>query len=135
MLTIVKAVEHVQEHRTHVSGTRPVHLRSRLGRRIRPRVPFLPRVAAAPYHHRDHKQHAPYHPGPHTPSQTLDIQPVTEHVSSDDLARPVKDAVERSGPDVELCGIEVVELVGVEPIAGQEHGEEADDPDVGFQYF
>ena len=134
-LTIIEAIKHIQEHRPHVPAARPVQFRRRLRRRIRPRITLLPRIPASPNDHRNNQQHAPNHPRPHAPPQALDIQPIAKDIGSDNLARPIEDAIERPSPDVELRVIETVKLVRGEPVARQEHWKEADDPDIGLQHF
>lgn len=135
VLTIVEAIEHVQEHRADISPARPIHLRSRLWRRLRSCIPLLPCVPATPDNHCDRKEYAPNYLCFHTSSQLLEVQPIPKYVRSSNLAGPVKDTVERSRPDVEFGRVKGIELVSVEPIASEEHREEADDPDVRFEYF
>ena len=129
-LTVIKPIEHVQEHRAHVPATRPVHLRRRLRRRVRPRIRLLPRIAAPPNNHRERKKHDPNHPRLHSSPHTPNIKPIPKQIRARNLARPIQNAIKRPGPDVELRRIEAVELIRVEPVAGQEHGEESHDPDV-----
>lgn len=65
----------------------------------------------------------------------MDIQRVTEDVSSDDLACIVENIVERPCPNVVLCSIEVVELVSIKPVGCKKHGKEAYDVFFGSQAF
>ena len=46
---------------------------------------------------------------------------------ADDLSSPVEGIVQGSGPGVEVCQVDTVELISVEPIRGKEHREQADD--------
>jgi len=63
------------------------------------------------------------------------IEECTEHKRSEDLSEPVEEIVEGAGADVEVVGVHVVELIGIEPIGGPEHGEEEDDIVVCLQSF
>lgn len=52
-----------------------------------------------------------------------EIECEAEDKSPKHLSQPIKRAVERASTSVELREIDVVELIGVEPIRRKEHGE------------
>lgn len=133
--TIVETIEHVEEHGSHVTTRRPILLERSLGRRLCSGELFLKRIPSTPDHHRQDKQGTPGRLGPRRPPNTLDIQSISKNIGSDNLTGIVENTVEGSGPDVEFCRVEVVELVGVEPIAGEEHGKEKHDPGVGPEHL
>ena len=51
------------------------------------------------------------------------------------MSEPVEDVVERSSSDVESGGIDVLEMVGVKPVRGEEEWEEEDDPPILSEYL
>ena len=63
------------------------------------------------------------------------IEECTEHEGSEDFRQPIAEIVESAGADVEVVGVDVVELVCVDPIGGPEHGEEEDNVVVCLQSF
>ena len=133
--TIVEAIEHVKEHRSNISMSCPIILHVSVQARLRPRVPLLPRITAPPNHHRKHKQHSPSKLRSHRASQAPKIKHIPKDICANNLTSPIKHIVERSGPDVELGAVKAVKLVRVKPVAGDEHGEEEDDPDVRLENF
>lgn len=71
-------------------------------------------------------------------SATRESSPIeegTEHKGAEDLGEPVKEVVEGAGADIEVVGVHVVELVGVEPVRSPEHGEEHDDIVIRLQGY
>jgi hypothetical protein len=49
------------------------------------------------------------------------------------LGQPVEEVVKGAGANVEIVGVHVVELIGVEPIGSPKQGEEEDDVVIGPQ--
>ena len=125
---IVHAVEHVEEHRAHVSVVLEVHCWGatwiRLGLHTSSTVLLLPSVATAPDRHREGEQDKEVNLCLCRPADALDVQRETEYGRTNNLTCPVENIVQCSCPDVEPCKIEVLELVGVKPVASEEHREQ-----------
>ena len=135
--TIIKSIEHVQEHRTYIPPRRPILPRSILRRRLRPGILFLEGVPAAPDGEGQDEENDPQDlcfDGAALHDARA-VEGIAECESAHDLTEPVEHAVEGAGANVEAGGIDVVELVLVEPVAADEHGEEQQDPGVGAEDF
>jgi len=77
----------------------------------------------------DHKSHL----GPDSPPESLEVKSIAKDVGADNLSSPIKGVVQGSSSDIELGKVDIVKLVGIEPVAGQEHGEEGDNIVVGAE--
>lgn len=58
------------------------------------------------------------------------IKAIAKERCSKDLASPIQDVVESLGASVEIRTVDIIELVGVEPVRGEEHWEKRDNPGV-----
>ena len=129
---IVEAVEHVQKHRAQIATTPPIQPLIVVRRRYLPRhLLALPRPTAAPDNHRDSEQDGQTRLGPHAAANRMQIQRMPEHKRPDNLADPVQRVIQGARAHVEVRRVDGVELVRVEPVRGEEHGEEEDDVGVG----
>ena len=129
--TVIEAVENIEKHGPDVAGRRPILAHGVFGRGLGAGVLLLPRVSPAPDDKGEAEENRPHDLRLQAAPHALHVQGVAEDEGAPDLAEPVEHAVEGAGADVELGRVEVVELVGVEPVAGEEHGKEEDDPGVG----
>jgi len=132
---VATCVEDVQEHRANVSRIGPVELLvvvawvvggSIAHLDLSARVIGLESVSATPNDESEHEQDNPQRLGANGTSEACEIQAVSEDHRAPDLREPVEDAVEGAGAGVEPGQVDAVEVVGVEPIGGEEHGEEED---------
>lgn len=128
---IGESVEHVEDEGAGVTCVRPVLLLICLVLGPGAVVGLLEHVSEAPDDHDGREKHTPRSLSTSGTADTLNVKRVTKDVGTDDLHNVVDDAIESSGADVEVCSIDLGEVVGVEPVGSQEHGEEKDDVWVG----
>ena len=136
---IVHPVEDVEEHGANIGAVRPIDrwvvVLERLGVEtcldLRTRVTLLESPAAAPDHEGEDKQDGPDTFGTGGSPEVREIQHEAKDTSAEHLRSPVQNTIQRPGADVELGGVDFVELVGVEPVRGEEHREEEDDVWIG----
>jgi len=57
----------------------------------------------------------------------MHVKCVPEDERAENLTGPVKCIIQRSRSNIEHRQIHAIELVRIEPVAGEEHGEEQDD--------
>lgn len=123
--SIVHSVENVQEHRANVSGVLEIVggvviggvIRSiRTSRHFSTRVSALEGPATTPHNHGQDKQSCPCSLRANGSPDGAEIEQEAEDGSSNDLSEPVQHAVQSAGTGVEFGGIDVVEVVGVEPV-------------------
>ena len=88
---------------------------------------FLELVTSTPDGHRDAEEEPPTDSGTDASSEPLEVQDGTHDDGTEHLEKPVEQGVQRSGSDVETAGVELVELVRVEPVGGKEHREHDQD--------
>ncbi|GAV27014.1 hypothetical protein PMKS-000475 [Pichia membranifaciens] len=88
---------------------------------------FLELVTSTPDGHGDAEEEPPTDSGTDASSEPLEVQDGTHDDSTEHLEKPVEQGVQRSSSDVETAGVELVELVGVEPVGGKEHREHDQD--------
>ncbi|TKW55711.1 hypothetical protein CTA1_9858 [Colletotrichum tanaceti] len=132
--SVEEAVKHVEEHGpdVHVAAVGPVDggvvlvaLDGGAGRLL-----ALPGVAAAPDGHGQDEEGDVRGLCAHAAAQAGEVEGVAHDEGAEDLGGPVEQVVEGAGAGVEVRGVHVVGLVGVEDVGGEEHGEEQDDPGV-----
>lgn len=124
---IVETVKDVQEHGADISRGSPVGgliVRVQLGIDRLARVVLLVGVAAAPKSKSKDNQDNPSHLGTNGPAHTLDIDQDAGNPGGENLREIVQEAVERLGARRESCAVDTVLLIDVEPVGGEEHGEQ-----------
>lgn len=125
-----KAKGGVEQRRRHVPSRMVIHLEDA---RLSGSDLDLPQIRDAPDAAGLHEQDTERQPRAGTPAQRRALQQPAGQVAAGDLGEPVDDVVEGAGADVEGPQVEAVELVGVEEVAREEHGEEQQDVPVGAQ--
>ena len=128
--SIEHAVEHIKEHGADVATFTPVDtpvLVLDIGIDFSSSVGFLEGVAATPDGHGKEEQSSHADLSTHAAGEARAVESEAEDISANDLRGPVQDIVERACADVEPGGVDVLEVVGVEPVRGQEEWEEEDD--------
>lgn len=96
---------------------------------------FLECVSTTPDAHGDSEQKAEVNASPNRTGEPFHIKRLAKADGTDHLAKPVEQIVEGTCADVEIGPVDAVELVSVEPVAGQEHGEHEDDVVIGAYGF
>lgn len=132
---VVEAVGHVQDHGAGVAAGGEVHGFEGRGGGVGDGgagVAQLEGVAAAPDGEGEDEEHGPGVAGAQV-ARVVRVEGVPRGRGAEDLREPVEGVVEGAGADGEVGGVDVLELVGVEPVAGQEHGEEQQDVRVAAQ--
>ncbi|KAI3475799.1 hypothetical protein L1887_62735 [Cichorium endivia] len=97
------------------------------------RVGLLDVVRAAPYGPHDDKDDGPADPGARPARHALVVEDLADGETADHLAEPVEKVVERASAQRKEDAVVVVELPGVEPVGGEEHGEHEHHPGVGLE--
>lgn len=125
-------VEDVKEHWAKVSILLPIDVWETLSSCNLTRwLLFLPCPSATPDRHGQNHKSNPASLSSHRSANILQIQEVSEYKSTDNLRDPVQSVVQSTSAGVEVCTVHSVELVGVEPVGGEEHWEEENDVAVG----
>lgn len=119
----------VQEAECRISAILEIHT----GRQVRTSVSALFRIRPAPDGPNEQEGDGPTCPSAGSPAEPRIIEHETDGETADHLGEPVEQVVECAGADGEEDRVEILELPGVEPVAGQEHGEEEEYPGVGAQ--
>lgn len=88
---------------------------------------FLESKSTSPDAHRDGEENTPHDFTAGGTREPLQVLKCAEDVSADHLHKPVEQTVERARPDVEVGGVDTVELIPVEPVTGQKHREQQND--------
>ena len=130
---VVEAVKHVQEHRTDVAIRCPVIDGEIFLSCVFAGVVLLERVTASPDGHGYGEQDSPANPSSNPSRKPRPVKRVAEGECADNLHEPVQGIVQSLRPGVEFHPVDVVELVGVEPIGCEKHGEEKEDVWVGLE--
>lgn len=91
---------------------------------------ILKGVPTAPDDHGEDEKCYPGDLGFNRSRQPLHVEAVPEDKGTSHLHEPVEEIVEGAGTGAEVGTVDVVELVGVEPVGGPEHGEKEDDPGI-----
>ena len=133
---IIETVEDVEEHGANVTAVGPVHggglvLFSGGGGAID--LLHLVLVTATPDDEGEGEKNAEGDLAANGAAQLGEIQGVAKQSGGKDLGEPVEQVVEGARADVEVGGVHVVLLVGVEDVGGEEHREESDDPRLQVQ--
>ena len=121
---VIEAVRDVQEHRSNIAIPCPVTFEVIVFGIVLASVLPLENIAAAPDRKGEHKHDNPSSLCSGRPPDIGEIESKAEDESSKHLSQPVQRAVESASTRVEAREIDVVDLVGVEPIGGEEHGKE-----------
>lgn len=128
---IEEAVEEVEEHATEVVAVLPVDpgevveaISAVHNSIFTCGLILLPGVTSAPDAHGEDKEEDERDSSTLGASEALHVEEVTVDDGADDLRKPVQEVVEGSGANGEVGAVEVVHLVGVEDVGGEEHGEE-----------
>ena len=132
---VIKAVEDVQEHRSNIAIRGPIILKVILRSGIRTRVLPLEHIPSAPDRKGDDEHNDPGDLRPYRAPNVRKVQREAEDEGAKDLRQPVKRTVQGASACVEPHQIDVVELVRVEPIGREEHGEEEDDVGIAAEGF
>ena len=132
---IVETVEDIQEHHSHVSGGLPIGrlvIWMDLNINVGTGVLLLISISTTPNNERKGEKDSQSSLCSHGTSHSLDIQSITPDNSSQNLSHVVKERVESFGAGVEASTVDGVELIGVEPVGGPEHGEEKENEGLKF---
>ena len=133
--SVVHAVEDVEEHWANIARRCPIERRIVIVRVVRcicanidigASVGLLESVATSPDYEGEDEQRDPSALCAHASPKVFQVQQVAKDCGPNHLKEPVQDAVERPGASVKLHEVDVVEVVGIEPIGGEEHWEEQD---------
>ena len=125
---IVQAVEDVQEHVSDISLVGPIlEILWCPESDISTVVSLGERVTSSPDDHGKPKEHDQASLGSQATGVFLKIEDVSNAEGTGDLGEVVEKGVKGLGAGVEVGTVDGVEMVGVEPIRGEEHGEEEDD--------
>ena len=133
--SIVEAVEHVEEHRANITVGLEVKNLIRVCLDGLAGVALLECISPTPDNHSDDQKHHQGDLCAHCAAEAWKVEGISEDQRAEDLARPVQYIVQSACTCVEFGEVKVLEVVGVEPIAGEEHGEEEQDVPVGFESF
>lgn len=138
--SVGEAIEHVQDKGSCKPGVAPIFLGIQKLRRnaidTGPRlnglgplagVGSLELVTAAPHNHDQGKKRSPCNLGAHCAADALKVEGEAKDVGTDNLHRVVNHTIERAGSSVKVGSVDLGEVVGVEPVGGQEHGEQGQD--------
>lgn len=133
--SIIKPIADIQNHRPSMPLRPPIIKLIILPRNILTRIFLLKSVPATPNGKRKHEHNHPRDLGLCPASDIGKIQRKAKDEGAADLREPVQHIVEGAGARVESHEIHVLELVGVEPVGGEEHGKEQDDVRIGAEGF
>ena len=117
--SIEHAIEHVEEHGANVATVSPIEMPVfvvNIGIHFRTCVVSLESIATTPNSHGEEEECCHAELGTHGAGEALAVESVAKDAGADDLGRPIKDGVEGSSADVEPCRIDILEMIGVEPI-------------------
>lgn len=128
---VIEAVEDVEEHVTDIARVSPVLSNPGLGRRVLTSICLGEGVSATPDGHGEDKEECKATLGSDSSADSLDIKSISETHGAYNLRHVVEKGVESLSSSSEIGTVDGVEVVGVEPIRGPEHGEEEDDE--GFE--
>lgn len=128
---IGKAVEHVEDERTGIASVGPVLLLVVLVLGPGAIISLLEHVAETPDDHNGGQQHSPGNLGTSRSADALVVKSKAKDIGANNLHDVVDYAIERTCAGVEVGAVDLGEVVCVEPIGGEEHGEEQNDIWVG----
>jgi hypothetical protein len=132
---VVKAIEQVQEHWTNITIACPVLQVFIINRYRYALILSLESIATSPDCKCKHEHGYPSNLGPGGASNVGKVKAKTKDRGSEHLCDPVHRIVECAGACIELRKIDVVKLVCVEPIRGEEHGKEKHDVGIASNSF
>ena len=127
---VEKAVEHVQEHCTNVGAIFEIDRRHGSGQTELAKIRWelhLPGITATPDDHGQAKEDNQGDLGSERAADLVVVQAVAEDEGSDNLRSVVKHTVQSTCANIEVSTVHAIEVVGVKPVGGQEHGEEQND--------
>lgn len=121
---IIEAVAYIQDHRSSVTVRSPVITKGIFPGGVLASILFLENITSTPDDKGEDKHDDPSHLCPRSSSNIGKVERKAENESPTNLSQPVKHIVERASTRVEPDKINVLKLVGVEPIRGEEHRKE-----------
>lgn len=124
---VESTVEHEQEHGTNITTVSPVELDIVFGTGFLSGVLFLEVVAASPNDKSGDEEGDDGGFGLCATGESFRVKANTENPGTENLREIVEDAVEGTCSDIELGQVHTLEVIGVEPVAGEEHGEQKND--------
>lgn len=131
--SVVNTIEDIQEHTTNVVGVLEIDTGRILRGRIRASILALPGITTTPDGQGEDEKDTQAKTSTSGAAKGGRIQHVSKDERAKHLGEVVEAAVQGAGADVEPGAVDVVEVVGVEPVTGDEHGEEGDDVPVRDQ--
>lgn len=121
--SIKEAVEHVENKGTSIACIRPILLHVVLVFSPGAVVSLLEHVSKAPDDHDADEERGPCGFGSGCSADALDVKPIAKDVSADDLHDVVDNTIQSSCANVEVGSVNLGEVICVEPVGCQEHGE------------
>ena len=129
--SVGEAVEDVQHKGSSVALVGPVLLDRRLGRAKSAVVCLLELVTEAIDDHDEREQGEQGNLGAHRAAKALVVERKPKDVGADDLEDVVARVVEGASAEVEVGTVDLGKVICVEPVGGEEHGEQGEDVGVG----
>lgn len=123
---IVKTIEDIEEHVSNISGILPIFSNEGLGCCLLASVCLGKGVSTTPDGHGENEEEDEAGLCSDGTTDSLNIEGIAKEQGADNLGKVVQQAVEGLCAGVKVGSIDGVELVGVEPVRGPEHGEEKD---------
>jgi hypothetical protein len=118
---VAEAVAHIQNHRADiVAAASPIEVEAIIITAILP----LKCVASSPDSESQNQHDCPSNLRASSSPNIGEVQREPEQTSTEYLRQPIQRIVECARPHIETCIVDVVELVCVKPIRGEEHRKE-----------
>lgn len=135
---IKHSVEHVEEHGANITAVTPVQmplLVVYIRYNISTRVGSLEIVSTTPNNEGEDEERHNTGLSTYGAGEAFAVESEAEDSGANDLGGPVENRIEGSSTNVEPGGIDILEMVGIEPVGGEEEWEEEDDVPVGLECF
>ena len=126
---VIEAVEKVQEHGPSKTRVGPVFIKGRISTGVQ----LFVSVSTAPDSHCHNEKHDQASLCSNRTAPTLHVKEITKEQSTYDLCQVEKETVEGFCASVEAETIDIVLLVGIEPVGRPEHWEKENDKWLEFQ--
>jgi hypothetical protein len=129
--SVSEAVEYVQDERATEARIGPILLRVVFILGPGTVISGLKLVSSAPNDHDQDEESSPCALGTHGTAHSLQVKSEAENVCANNLHEIVDYAVEGPSPSVEVSTVNLVKVVGIEPVGCEEHGEQSHDIRIG----